>query len=196
MFNFFKAAKGEKETTIKVTQSSKEDFDVYFLNNYQRYARFKHACIGDSTWGNAKPTLTSCTCGDFKKTGLPCFHMYTIAISDGVYDNIFGGHDDLVSQMESLSPSAFAKFGEMLYAGYYEGPHRLSDLGRYKGPIIDSGLISVESDEFFYSEDVKANLYFVIHYIMSDERFRKTRFTAQAWAEMHQEKNTETAKKR
>jgi len=171
----------------KMPSASQADLSVFFLDEPQRYVRFKHACIGDYSFHEIDPgaTLSGCSCGDFRKFGFPCHHMYKVALDSGVYDNLFCGHEELIARIETLSPSAFAMFGEALYGGYYEGTHSLKFLKRYKTPIVESGLVEVVSEkEYVYSESVRENLYFVIHYVMSDDRFREKRFTKEAWAEI------------
>lgn len=129
----------------KMPPASQVDLSVFFLDEPQRYVRFKHACIGDyySEHENVTTTLSSCSCADFKKTGLPCWHMYKVALGSGVYDDLFRGHEELIGRIETLSPSAFAMFGEALYGGYYEGSHSLKFFKRYKTPIVESGLVEV-----------------------------------------------------
>ena len=151
------------------------DLSVYFQDEPDRYAQFKHACIGDYGLGGNEPTLSGCTCRQFQKTGLPCHHMYKVALDAGIYDNLFAGHDGLIEKLESLSSTAFSKFGERLYSGGLENPWPLSHLGRYSKQIADAGLIEVNGSNFLVSGEVCANLYFVIHYIMGDARFQRYR---------------------
>lgn len=171
MFGFLEKLKKTSAASNKPPEMV--DLSVYFMDEPYRYVRFKHACMGDYSWGNERPTLSGCSCGDFKKTGLPCWHMYKFALDSGVYNELFQGHEELIKRIESLSPAAFSQFANELYIGGIDTPRKISGLGRYANVIAKAGLISINGDKFTFSEEVASNQYFVIHYVMSDTRFKR-----------------------
>lgn len=148
---------------------------MYFVDDPQRYVRFKRACLGDYSFGNEETSLVGCSCPDFRKTLLPCWHMYFLALKSGIYDDLFRSDScaDLDRRLSSLSYEAFVRLGVILYYGFCEKGASIKNLKRSKNELANSGLVLISEDgtSFSLSDAVLKNRYFVIWRIMSDERF-------------------------
>lgn len=139
-------------------------FDYHDLSDYQRFNRFKRACLGNIT-DVPGTTLHGCSCGDFTKFGQPCSHMYALALDCGEYDADFSGHDELKASLLSVSKSAARKLGEVIYGGWVSEWKETAILKRYVNPLSKAGLVVVDGERMRLSDEVVRNLPFVYYFI-------------------------------
>lgn len=139
--------------------------DYKNLSDYQRFNRFKRACLGNFTRAQST-TLQSCDCGDFKKYGLPCVHMYDLALSSGTYDREFANHPELSAKLSSVSKAAGNALADAIYNGYKIDEWKpIKIFGRYANPLLRSGLIIKDGYQVKLSGEVLENLPFTYWYI-------------------------------
>lgn len=142
-------------------------FDYLDLSDYQRFNRFKRACLGNIT-GVPGTTLSGCSCGDYLKFGQPCSHMYALALERGMYREAFSGHDELRSALLSVSKSAAWKLGEVIYGGWCEKWKPVSSLKRFAGPLSKAGLVVIDGGRMRLSDAVLHDLPFVYYFIVRE----------------------------
>lgn len=147
--------------------------NMFFDTQYQNLVQFKHACLNDYRHRDEHTTLQSCNCAYHTKFHLPCWHMQQLALKSGIYDSLFKDAEFLYPSIQSLSDGAFIRLGHLLYYGYYDRAINIKDLGRYKNPLIRSGLIVNYNNKLMYSSDVQKHIYYILFIFMSDARSSK-----------------------
>lgn len=161
-------------------------------NSHEGMARYKHAVIGDgmskfevkkfptlhikavaNNKADAyKATLEKCNCPDFKKHGIPCVHMYALALQAGIYEEIIRADAHIGMVIKKLSDKAFKYFSEKLYGGYYSEFHKEKSQKKILEELQAENLIRIESEGFYFSDMVNEKIKSVIYYTFSDDRYK------------------------
>lgn len=143
-----KSAQSKKLTPLKV---DRDDLYAYFQGSHGRYETF----------------LDSCPCGDFKRSGRPCKHIFRLAIELGLMD-IDAEHDDsaipvprnemlqldyTIDMVEQLSDEAQKKL--LKIAGAVQTPSVFKKDEPGLKELLNSGLIietEPEHYEYFWGK--------------------------------------------
>lgn len=103
--------------------------------------------------------------------------MYQLALSKGVFQEVFENGKYLTGAIDSLSKGAKNTIAHELYMGYYAQPHLFSDLKNksFKNALLESGLIvqcSENKEQFIFSKEVRGNIFYVSYHFMITENMK------------------------
>lgn len=132
-----KSAKSAKLTPIKIDPA---DCYGYFQGAHGRY----------ETW------LDSCPCGDFRRSKLPCKHIYRLAIELGVMDEDASSDKNAIPELnarkvslsetldivESLSAEAQHELLDIAYSTTSDNPFKKIDVDEVASELLKSGIVA------------------------------------------------------